>query len=98
MPDRSIELRRDNQGLLELTKTIGNKKLVFRFNSKENRAVHVNTSGLDRLYSSADLWVSKSEFIAACKQATAIFKEEKEKSQNGKLQPSQSQLTFSYQI
>ena len=98
MPDQSIRLQRDSEGNLEkIEKTIGDKILLFGFSDKENRAVHINTFSLkDRLYSSDDLWIPKVQRIAACRQVNAIFK--KEKSQNGKLQPSQPQLTFSFQI
>ena len=96
MPDRSINLLKNRQGELErVEKTVGDKVLTFGFSEEKNSAVHIGTSSFKvRLNSSSDTWVPRDQFIAACRQATAIFK--KEKSQNDKLQPAKPQLTFSF--
>ncbi|MDP3052688.1 MAG: hypothetical protein Q8N22_01875 [bacterium] len=74
MPDQSINLMYDQQGELErITKTIGDKELNFRFDG--HKAVHIGTDCFNgRLNSVNDIWIPKNQFIAACRQATAIFK------------------------
>lgn len=75
MPDRSLRIVENNQGeITSIEKTIGDIILTFKFSAKENRAILTNKFKFsDRLYSSSELWVPKPLFIAACRQASAIF-------------------------
>jgi hypothetical protein len=81
MGDLTISIEK-NRGELFITKVIGDRGLIFRFDKAKNRAALSGKFSLkSRLYSSEDLWVPRPAFIAACRQATAIFRSRYNKSQ-----------------
>lgn len=94
MGDSSVNLDYDDRGkLVRIRKMIEAKELLFEYDSEKEKVIHIHTTNHagGRIYSADDLWVPKCRFIAALKQATAIFKQTK--SHENKPQSSIHQIT-----